>query len=397
MALPTLPRELWLDIFRWATVSPQSLALNTTSYYPFQSDYAPLKFGWQDEEVFSTKRVLVRVCREWRCLAMSLLFEDIVLHKGGDALKHTLETAERGEGDTAAGLWRVRRICLPYSSCTPWQNELVGASEFMKACPQLEVLVRPCRHHAEDMRFDISADDCPSLASLKRLDWWHYNDAARSGGFNSLAHVLHVAPNLQYLTLTGDLWLNLLQREPITLPKLSTLRLRRMNVLFLQEVCRWSLPSLRHILLDTYPSVPGQVGGLWAKFGQQIKIVELGRSLKFYVLDLITHILSHCPELEELNYYVQFTATPHPSVESHHHVSTVRMHAYPNSIVAGGSSTFWEHVEEHILAFQKPSFPALKRIVLHGDWKPYLAGETLARLDTIVRARDCSLEFESIP
>jgi hypothetical protein len=388
-----LPRELWLDVFRWATLSPQTLALHAFAYSPFQSESTS---SWADKEVIATKCALVHVCREWRYLARFLLLEDIILANGGAMLKYALQLEGLSPDQSHEGsksVWHIRRVCLPYSSCTPWHTDLKGAVDIMKLCPRLEVLVRPYRQHAEEMRFDICAEDCPSLTSLKRLDWWHYNDAARTGGFNSLPDVLRMAPNLQYLTLTGDLWLTLMHRESIVLPKLTVLRLRRLNVLFLQEICLWSLPSLRHILLDTYPSTPSQIEGLWQTFGDQIQVVELGKNLKFYVLDLITHILSHCRKLQDLNYYVQFTATPRPFEERHLHVTTVRLHAAPNEFVARGSVAFWEHVEEHVRAFQKPYFPALKNFVLHGDWKEYLRDPAFARMVAIIKSRDCSLEF----
>ncbi len=340
------------------------------------------------EEAIATKRALVSVCREWRCLAEALLYEDVVLTKGGCDLKCALQKADQG------GYWPVRRVCLPYSSCTPWESHLKGASEIVKECPRLEVLVRPFRQHSEELIFDISAEDCPCLTALKRLDWWHYNDAARSGGFNSLPEVLDRAPNLQYLSLTGDLWLNLMRRQRIILPKLTTLRLRRVNVLFIQELCRWSMPSLRHVILDTYPSVPDQIEPFWETFGNQVNTVELGRSLKFYVLDLVSHVLAHCPNLWELNYYVQFTAAPQPPVERHEHLHTIRLHASPNEVVAAGSSTFWEHVQEHVSAYDKSSFPALHRVVLHGDWKPHLADPSFDKVCSTIENRGCSLEFD---
>ncbi|KAI0086192.1 hypothetical protein BDY19DRAFT_961809 [Irpex rosettiformis] len=385
---PYLPRELWLDIFRWATVSRRTLALTATDYSPFESDSDPST--WLDEEAIATKRALVRVCKEWRCLARSFLYEDVVLTKGGCDLKCALQETDQD------GYWPVRRVCLPYSSCTPWESDLKGASDIVKECPRLEVLVRPFRQHSEELIFDISAEDCPCLTALKRLDWWHYNDAARTGGFNSLPDVLDRAPNLQYLSLTGDLWLNLMRRQRIVLPKLTTLRLRRVNVLFIQELCRWYMPSLEHVILDTYPSAPAQIEPFWEVFGHQITTVELGRSLKFHVLDLVSHVLSHCPNLEELNYYVQFTAAPHLSIDAHERLHTIRLHASPNEFLTAGGPTFWEHVEEHILAYDKSLFPALRTIVLHGDWKAYLPDPSFDKICSIVAARGCSIAFDNM-
>lgn len=391
MSRASLPPELWLTVFRWATLSKATQSLYAIEYLPFQSDSS---YDYVDDAAFATKCAIVSVCKQWKCLAKDLLLEDVIIDQGGNKLKEVLQLREAGQDQD--GFRKVRRACLPYSSCTPWNTELRDAAEIVQSCPQLEVLVRPFRPRAEEMRFEIAADECPSLTSLKRLDWWHYNDAARSGGFNSLTDVLHCAPNLQYLTLSGDLWLSLMHRAPIQLPSLTTLRLRRMNVLFLQQVCRWHMPALRHVVLDTYTSTPRLLEAIWDTFGPQFETVELGRSLKFYVLDLICHILTRCPNLKELSYYTQFTATPQPPVDRHLHLTTVRMHAHPNEFVAAGSSAFWEHVEEHFTVFCKPFFPALQRIVLHGDWQPYLVEPRYLAIADTLQARGYSLELDPI-
>lgn len=263
MSCPYLPLELWLDILRWATISRSTRSFRATEYSPFQSDSSS---EYIDEEAILTKRAIVCVCKQWRYLVKDLLLEDVIITRGGTTLRKALQIREEGEEED--GFRRVRRACLPYSSCTPYDSDLRIATDLIKSCPQLEILVRPFRPRAEEMRFEIHADDCPSLDSLKRLDWWHYNDAARSGGFNSLADVLHAAPNLQYLTLSGDLWLSLMHRAPIELQCLTTLRLRRMNILFLQQVCRWHLPALRYLVIDTYTSTPRLLEGIWETFGK---------------------------------------------------------------------------------------------------------------------------------
>ncbi|THG99964.1 hypothetical protein EW026_g2492 [Hermanssonia centrifuga] len=266
------------------------------------------------------------------------------------------------------------------------------AAALLKVCPQLEVLVRPIPALQDELRFELPGEECPPLTSLKRLDWWHHNDAARCGGVNALTDVLHAAPNLQYLSLGGDMWLNLLQRKPIELPSLSTLRIRRMNVLFLHQICRWSLPSLGHVIIDTYTN-HRLFDDFWSTFGDQIKSLELGRSLKFYVLDMVYHVLANCPNLEELNYYVQFTASPHLPLDRHISLTTVRLHAAPNSFFTEGGNAYWEHIGEHFSAFCQPLFPALKRFVLHGDWEAVRWDSRFRLLTQKLKDRGCIIEF----
>ena len=265
----------------------------------------------------------------------------------------------------------------------------------LKACPQLEVLVRPIPSRMEELRFELPAEECPRLESLKRLDWWHHNDAARSGGVNALSDVLRAAPNLQYLSLGGDLWLSLLVRTPITLPSLTTLRIRRMNVLFLQQICRWSLPSLQHVIIDTH-SNHALLEGFWSTFGDQVKTLELGKSLKFYVCDMVYYILANCGNLEELCYYVQFTSPPRLPAEQHGALHTVRLHAAENGFFADETNNFWGHLEEHFALYAGPQLTSLKRVVLHGDWDAIRSDARFAPIVQQVLDRGCAVEFEQL-
>ena len=195
-----------------------------------------------DRDSVAVKRTLVRVCKLWHELARDLLFEDITISRDALALRRALHA--RGDQKYK----RIQRACIPYYSCTPYtSNDLQTVADMLHACPDLEILARPKSSHAEVMTFDFPAADCPTLPSLKRLDWWHYNEAARSGGVNALTDVIRAAPNLRYLSIGGDLWLNLMQRGSLTLPSLTTLRIRRMNVLVATSGCLNSYVGLRGI------------------------------------------------------------------------------------------------------------------------------------------------------
>jgi hypothetical protein len=120
----------------------------------------------------------------------------------------------------------------------------------LKRCPELEVLVRPAPESVGNLCFEFRAEGLP-LTSLKRLEWWYINDAARSGGINSLDGVLSGTPNLQYLSIGGELRTCQLQLKVPHLPLLSTLRLQWMNGLFVRQLCWWSLPTLAHVVVDS--------------------------------------------------------------------------------------------------------------------------------------------------
>ncbi|EKM55156.1 uncharacterized protein PHACADRAFT_255580, partial [Phanerochaete carnosa HHB-10118-sp] len=219
MTPPTLPVELWLCIFRWATLSRSTLSNCVTDYIPFQAGDP----DGVDREAVAVKRTLVRVCKLWTELTRDLLYEDITV-RDAPAVQRALHTGGAGE----ERFRKVRRACLPYSSCTPYSaHNIAAAAAFLHRCSELEVLCRPSTMRAEVMIFDYPAAECPSLRSLRRLDWWHINEAARSGGVNTLTEVIRAAPRLRYLSLGGDLWLNLMERQPLALPHLTTLRIRR--------------------------------------------------------------------------------------------------------------------------------------------------------------------------
>ncbi|KAF7794884.1 hypothetical protein EIP86_006027 [Pleurotus ostreatoroseus] len=229
----------------------------------------------------------------------------------------------------------------------------------------LEILVRPPPSYLDQLKFDFPVKECPALTSLRRLDWWHHNDAARSGGLNSLTDVLKSAPNIVYLSLGGDLHISPLQHLSISLPSLVTLHIRPMNASLWASLGGWRLPSLRHVIIDTYNGFIPQ--NFWSAFGHQVKTVELGQSIKFCLIDMAQYVLGVCPNLEELNYRIQFAATPNLPVR-HPTLTTVRLHAASNGFFADEGNGFWQHIESHFIALSSTCLPALKHVVLHGDW-----------------------------
>lgn len=354
MSVPRLPIELWLVIFRWATISRITHLLCTTLYRPFQTDTAEAV----DRDAVSVKRVLVLVCKQWRLAAMDLLLEDVILHNDVATLLRVLD------GQYGVGRAVVRRACIPYSSCDSYKSSIHAASAFLSDYSSIETLVRPPFSHFDKLQFDFPVEDCPALASLRRLDWWHQNDAARSGGLNSLTDVLKAAPNLEYLSLGGDMQICFLHQTPLSLLALTTLRIRPMHALLLAPFNRWKLPSLKHIIVDTYNGSLPQ--NFWAAFGGQIETIELGHDIKFCLVDMVQYLLGVCPNLKELNYRVQFTAMP-SIAEEHAALTTVRLHAVENAFFSGEGDGLWEHLEGHFVALSSARLSALRRIVFHGD------------------------------
>ncbi|KAI1795536.1 hypothetical protein LXA43DRAFT_990962 [Ganoderma leucocontextum] len=75
----SLPPELWLEIFRYATHVPRARSISPGD--PFVPE-RPVDYVWgMNSPIASmrTKCTLVRVCRAWRAIATELLYEHVVL------------------------------------------------------------------------------------------------------------------------------------------------------------------------------------------------------------------------------------------------------------------------------------------------------------------------------
>ena len=361
----SLPVELWLQIFRLSTLSPLTTRLYAATYSPFQT--VPLKE--EDEEVTKkTKAALVRVCKQWRAWAMDLLYEDVFIQRP-EKLRPALEDAS---DECGCGRW-VRRASLPYSSSATVSPRPLEALKVLERCPCLEVLVRKgpeANRRDVDMRFEFTTD-CPALPSLKRVDWWHLNEAARTGGINLLGDVLQHAPNVQYLSVGGYVRFCSLSvnGSPIHLPALTTLRFLHLNAALVRQTCFWSMPSLRHVIIDTVEDV-ATLETFWESFGEQIRTIELGHYLSYFVYDWLPCILRGCPGVSELNYYIHFTAVPHFDDEKDRFpaLTTIGLHARQNSINPPESEEYWARIRSHFETFCRPCFPAVKKVILYGDW-----------------------------
>lgn len=385
-----LPTELWLEILRWATLESWTYRLYSTKYHPFEA----IDVHISTVKTRYTKRALVLVCKQWWQWTMPFLYEDIVLlprayRPLGRLLRHGQEWADGTIIPPCAPF--VRRAHLPYSTTvtpSPLPLAVLGS---LKLCSSLQVLVRTA-DAIMPLPYEFSVD-CPPFPSLKRLDWWHHNEAARTGGINSLPHVLELAPNVEYLSVGGEVWANYLNTPQVHLPRLATLRFWRVNAFYMLKICRWRLPALRHVIFDSIVNAE-IVSPFWTTFGPQIQTVELGINLKFFVLDFLPHVLVGCPQLEELNYYVLFTQPPRvdgdAAMES---LKVVGLHAHPSSFFRVGSPEYWSHMGRHFDALAQAAFPALKRIALYGDWSAVIDDDEFHRITQPLQVKGCIVEM----
>lgn len=382
-----IPPELWVIVFRWATYP--SNGYPAPYYEPFRASLETF------DEPLKTKRTLVQVCRLWRALATVFLYEDVRIRHGSGNLKTVLADHRRIDNEPLQGhsLGRfVRRLELPYTqTVTEKLGDTYDVVEILASCPSLETLVRPFLGEPPySVRYEFPAE-IVSLSSLTRLEWWHYSNAARSGGVNSLTDVLRNAPSLQFLALGGEFWMNSMHLDPpIRLPALTTLRLKRVNALFVWQVIkRWELPSLVHVVAD-YPADRGGLDKLWLHFGSQLCTVEFGRNIAFHMTDQISPFLRGCTGVKVFNYFINFTAPPTEALlVEQSSIQCVGIHAFPCGILDDN----WKHLSHHFDFLSSRFLPALKRIVLYGNWQQIITDSRISPTLDRLKQKGCTILF----
>ena len=256
--------------------------------------------------------------------------------------------------------------------------------------------MRPRLTIPHDLDFQFDAEYLP-LLSLRRLDWWLYNEAERTGGINSLGSVLRSAPNLQYLSVGGVVgWSRIRmdpESEPLCLPELQTLRLHAGNGQLLQQIQSWTLPALSRVILDS-PMIGGGLDGIWEVLGSQIQVIEFGRHVQFMLNDFLAPCLLGCPTLTELNYHPFFTAPPDIR-NPHASIVTVGLHAAVNMVLQDEGEVC-SHLEKQ-LEILKSSLPALQRINLYGEWRGIISHPRLASAWQSLYDRDTVIQLCSPP
>jgi hypothetical protein len=378
-----LPPELWLSIIRWATCGPPGL--DVPNFEPFIGSFDHDSKGEADAK--AVKCAVVQVCKLWRDLALSILYEDVKVGRGVQALVEALGKTYRGEQ-----LGRcVRRLELPYphtGTTTNTSSDL--ALQILQYCPELETLVRPFMLGSPDsVRYEFPIRS-HSFLNLKRLEWWHYNDATRSGGINSLLDVLRHSPNLQYLVVGGEMMNSVRTGNVLELPALKTLRLRRMNALFVHQICQWRLPSLVHVVVD-FPLEQNGLETIWRVFGARLCTVEFARHVGFLLSDQITRFLRGCPRVKTFNYFLNFTSPP-PIFGQQCALQCIYLHAFPCGMVTDMITAAQERLRLHLVFLSRSSFPALRRIILYGDWGNILRDPRFVEFSQTMTSRGCLIE-----
>lgn len=340
-----LPSELWILILQFAL--PPRISFHA-EHLPFEDSHAPSTTS-RDRLSFSL------VSRYWNSIVASLGIASITLAGDADTgslLRYLL--------DDAKGV-HVRRVVLPFARTV--KSTIKHTIEILTACPRIETLIRPERQD-DSFRWNFRAL-CPRFDSLTRLEWWHYSDAHRSGGVNLFYDVFDNAPNLEYLAIAGQ-WnpdiLTSKRTRKVHLPRLETLRLRRLSTSLTREIQQWSLPAMFHVISEF---------GLYETqewFRWQIRTLEFVADMRFYNEDRIGDALLLCPGLVEVHYYVLFTCIPAVRAQDQAFgtVETIGLHARRNP--SWTPLDLDGHLKKHLEFATGSRFPNLRTLALYGDW-----------------------------
>ncbi|KAG1757832.1 hypothetical protein EDB19DRAFT_1659307 [Suillus lakei] len=351
-----LPPELWLSIIRWATYPLPGLDMPT--FQPFLGSFDHDGSTKVEADTKAVKCAVVQVCKLWRDLALSILYEDVKVGLGAQSLAEVLGQTYGGEQLGSC----VRRLELPYpatGTATNTSSDL--ALQILQFCPGLETLVRPFMAGAPDsVRYEFPTRSHPFL-NLKRLEWWHYNDAARSGGINSLLDVLRHSPNLQYLSVGGEMWTSTQIGNVLELPALKTLRVRRINLLF-----------LAHVVVD-FPLEQNALDAIWQVFGARLCTVEFARHSRHSIT------------------FFNFTSPP-PIFKQPSALQCISLHAFPCGMVTDMITEARERFRLHLAFLSRSSFPELRHIILYGDWGDILLDPRFVKFTQTMNSRGCVIE-----
>ncbi|KAI0368293.1 hypothetical protein BV20DRAFT_998855 [Pilatotrama ljubarskyi] len=297
----SLPPELWLEIFRYATHVPRARTIAPVD--PFMPE-RPANYAWgmnSPIQSMHTKCALVRVCRAWRALATELLYEHVVL---GSARRlqcfcrtlvesQEVERKDRaGESDAAAlalghGRWvrhlDVQRWAKTSKSAHYWQ--CLVRSIFL--CPRLRVFSGLWQIPLPPGLPAALEQYLPS--TLQEL-YWHQDCvlvAAKelpilTTPFLSKFSALRVLDLRKICVLDAERSLHDVEFVTLTLPHVLYLALPTCPLL-LRFATKQDLPALNYLILDASgaprtvwaPWVARELASFLDRHGKKLTTVEL--------------------------------------------------------------------------------------------------------------------------
>lgn len=385
MAIPLLPVELWSIILLLATRSSSLNGLTTVSKIHFQAT------SWDSPHraiaAKRTRRSVVLVCRQWNQIATRYLYEYVWFSNPRRQSFDGLREAIRGPVGVG-GLGKfVRWISLPF------RPEWLSPFFMIQHLPNLEAMT-VANTHDWDWDSTSPAIMIPPIVdvfqNLRRVDFFN-------PGLSELTQFLLFTTSLRYLAIAGSSACSSASPYCVLLPELLTLRLE--SGAPVRYICAFlRLPKLERLSFDS--SLTG-LRTVLVTFGRTLTVVELvplqPRPLLSDARQLVD-VFSNCPNLQELNYYIELTMAPRfTQLSTHTSLNCVRLHAGTLGFVSLTGRPLWHHLRSHFSLFSGPTFPSLRRVELYGLWNDVTC-DTTNWLDVQAGFADsgCSNELRSL-
>ncbi|RDB20077.1 hypothetical protein Hypma_013081 [Hypsizygus marmoreus] len=391
-----LPVETLTYILRLATNVPACYTLGGATYYPFHNSDRHENVVLRNQTTlfpaeinsWTTKLALPLVCSLWRLLSFEMLYEEIYIGERAhtDTLLETFEQSELTH--PGQGLGRlVRNVVL----ASVVRDEVLPLVDVLRWCPNVEALVKS----DDDVTFPPRSD--VDLSSITRFDWsWIRHGDDREIEMENIKQGLAFyeaiasrAPNLQYLSIAiryPARTVGVFQDLPTVTPSLTALRIQHTESTLRQEIEDWEFPKLTHIITDS--------SLVWRSFsslfGPQIEVVEFTVDEALHTAHALG-VIGLCPNLREINYHVEFAKFP-PQPVYNDSLACVRLHSGRNYML--DSASVWDEIEAQLQVFAGASFPALKRIILYGDWDNVVNDSRFSAWGKKLRDRGCIVEDE---
>ncbi|KAJ7642955.1 hypothetical protein DFH06DRAFT_600349 [Mycena polygramma] len=408
------PPEIWRHVFRFAVGSNAS---HDSDYLPFQPVQELQEMTVSLERLrLKTCLSLLRVSRRFRAIAAEFLYEDVRIFdaRGWESFMAGLTRTSREEGRRGYGSY-VKRLELPSRRTTfplgshnpplpiypiPRDSEVPCLDDILRLCPHLETLVRPClRLDAENITFWSSLVRNPVVRRLQRLMRLEWHESELDARFYGTAHsdrlreIVSQASNLRYLFLCSDRQNSL---ADLSLPpSLHTIRINCSNVQspstkkFMGN-SRYpsSVPNFRNLVIHT--TLPSALLDFVATAGQQLRVLELAFAPQMtFSSNQMQRLLSRCPRLEELAYYLGAPEISPLLTFQSSTVKRVRLKINPDEWNPCRSV-----LRSQVEVLSGPSFPELKEIVLHDPTRCLFRRDSGKDLLRRMLQRGCAVRYE---
>lgn len=404
---PSLPHELWVVIFYFATY-------NTIRDMNYLVTPPPLAILYEKEDdelndaALKIKHSLSLVCSLWRKLVTPFMLEDIKIRHGAEELAFALEHGNKTSLNHGLGhlVKRVQLSLIPEPGNkgigTAWSNAVGGHTcRILQTCNNVvhlerrRILLSPVASRSTFL-------DTGSTQDIHDFERLHFPKLARVGWNGGDPRLLNnpsvdyvptfilESPTVRLLSLRGMTWK---MRENGVLMAVETLYGLSYDGLvydiFYDRTLvsgdssdeRRELPSLsRAVMRHPYSFF---LSPIRTNF-DRVRVLEIDRHLEF-LQPYLNRIVSGMPNVEELYYPLFFIRWCHTKrndasprlYPQHPKMTMIGMHAAHNEALQAGDITKWI-IDEHITLLRKSTLPSLRKIRLCGrEWASILSVEGL--------------------